>query len=1021
MKRAIPFDPLGDIGKIQDIMDSTPPDPLKALEAEYEIALGMLVARLPMGTSIATPNEEKMVKRLARHFLFNYNTGFSILKFAPAYDHARTPTARQLALEESIKQLACLESARDVMDEWFRAALERRLHQTLREFLNADKLTLNPRRAVTRTAARIGLSNDLEVLGRMRGSIYKTIDFGMSGYYLLVKSTGTIRSQEFETLLEYVRNTYAKFRDDDVPGLIDVARVLAVPRLASEQIDELIQLILSLQDLEQFPASDLNDVATDPMTRVDQVAQNMGFSAPIRFAIKLMAKVFEKQLREEARRSREIQKELHPYPEQEELEIRRSVVVKVARILSNQSDRFLSALEQTNQQTRLPDEPFVDIQSGAWFSQEVLTDTLVSALQNLPSLRILANHLSVNGSGSLAEETLKALHESDQVIGKPIVEFLIEVIREHGDSACWAGELFENLPGLTEPAEQFLSRILQTEDNRSVLKALMRVHENLTFRQHLPTADLQAALLKRLTDLLLDEKAALDPEWLAWFARMGREYLTRMLTRLSSAWSNNSSLTIPARHQGILRELSRQAERLSTLDTISLAACLLVDPDDWMKSGVVLPDRVRLALRYLAADDTDRSIAEEVAQLIKIAVLRRSDTRQSLATVLRTMHFPDLGLPLLELLMEIALDERAERWSWWASQETRRKLFGEAIKSIAAVSPLTPRAIILLERTLFAYQDSRTGIIRELTPAFIYDELLPLLTHEVDSDAVPVLMERIWKNHCAPLVDGESPCVRRNEEFFLQKFEHPTWRLTVDEKIHRYLHIYQKEGYYPEGEMLLCALQALANVDNLSLPEQSLIWRVYRTSWHALTKSLCLLILGRQRPIRTEIVLELINLLHRSPTTELWKVLIKHGFRSFLFGLIIHSSPPDSDFNYLYLCQSVAVDLISNLLKEGPENHVIAKYRAKLEQALLQTTDLFRYGMEPHMGGFTSMGNSTSGTKGIAKLIGASQQEEEHLSWIAQPADRAYQNLHELIASGFIHIQSRRDRSFRFGGIPTKN
>jgi hypothetical protein len=95
----------------------------------------------------------------------------------------------------------------------------------------------------------------------------------------------------------------------------------------------------------------------------------------------------------------------------------------------------------------------------------------------------------------------------------------------------------------------------------------------------------------------------------------------------------------------------------------------------------------------------------------------------------------------------------------------------------------------------------------------------------------------------------------------------------------------------------------------------------------------------------------------------------------------------------------VAIDLVGVLLKQETDDRVVAQYRRKLEDALLKTTSLSRYAMEPHMSGYTSMGSDTQGAKGIARMMGTSPEEEEKLTWLAQPADRAYRVLREIVSA----------------------
>jgi hypothetical protein len=322
------------------------------------------------------------------------------------------------------------------------------------------------------------------------------------------------------------------------------------------------------------------------------------------------------------------------------------------------------------------------------------------------------------------------------------------------------------------------------------------------------------------------------------------------------------------------------------------------------------------------------------------------------------------------------------------------------------LNPLTAQAVLLIQEMLMVSRAHDSLLHSELSPAFIH-ELLPLLTHEVSSEAVPALIELVWRNHCGPLINDESLCVRRNEPAPLRVINRPSFQLTINEKYHRYLHFYD-ESYSAEGMILLCTLQSLANVTNLTFPQQQIVWRVYRSSWHALTKSLCLLILGRQRPVCEETIRELLRVLRQDPLASFWKTLIKHSFRSLLFVVFYRMSPPEPDLNYIYLCQAIAVSIDGNLLNQERHSPIVRKHRRALENALLATTSLFRYGMELQVDASTTV----SGAKGMMRLMGATQSDEDQMSRMAHPADRAYQVLQDLITANVFVLSNELREEF---------
>jgi hypothetical protein len=474
-------------------------------------------------------------------------------------------------------------------------------------------------------------------------------------------------------------------------------------------------------------------------------------------------------------------------------------------------------------------------------------------------------------------------------------------------------------------------------------------------------------------------------------------------------------------------------------DAVVLAACWLVDPDDWIGDGRPLPDRIADAIAILQAPKSDRRIQEKVAHVlengipklpktvsvdetIQLAdrqgywaanyVRRGAATRLAVAKALGTVSYPDLALPILDSLFHLAM----EMGQAWASSDHHftefhcecQELLCEIGRSIASLEPFTARSAALLETILITANESSGAAHGALNPRFVYDEILPRLAdRSVEPDAVPLLLAQTWRNHCVAhehawvftITRGESDHRVWPPGVFVRQCPNPmankpSWAGT---KIHRYFHVSDPEAYNASGMVLLCALQALARFTGLSAHQQEVVWWVYRTSWNALIKSLCLLILGRQRgdpshgAIAGKMVRELVRVVRLNPMTSLAKVMTTHTVRSPLFRLIHGYAPPDPDFNYAYLCQATAVRLIGELLQHYGEDPTVCGFRPALERALLTATSMFRWGMEPHLSGYTSLGSETSRAKGLIRLIATTQEEEDEMAWLARPADLAYQ------------------------------
>ena len=1030
-----------EIEAIRELVEDTPPGPLKALDAEYEIALTRLASFLS-GTKIDDLDERSrnLAERLARHFLFNYYIGFTIAKFSTPYGEQHLLSARQRALEDAVQKLSIIEPARELMTEWFVAALEGRLHRLLREWLDADKFTLYPHSSLSKTAARVIFADDWETLGQYTDGVFKVLHFALGGFYLIFRGTGTIRPCEFKALIIYLQRitTSRNLQNAKIPNHFDVFRVLEIPSLLPSQLDELTGFVFSLLDLNRFP-SGAHESSEDPLARDEAVIDDMGFSRNLTTFLKIpfRIKLVQNWSRKEYERSREIRQIHHPNPEQEELADRRLLVSELLSVLTMQSDQPLQILEQEK----------LNFSSSMFFSafKRERSSFIRPAL-----IKYLDQCLRNDRWGSLSG--YDELQKSNASLDKSGMQFLIDIFRQQGDCPQWAWQILGNVPYINQNAESWLIKVLQDEENPVVIRALIHLHQNLAQRQQ--GNNLEEALISCMKNFVITVDISIEPEWINWLINLGRKPLKTLLDTVRDALSEES---LPARISRFIETLcliASQAERVNNIDAVCLAACWLVDPDNWLADNRSLIDRIKASVIMLDASDTDQNTQATVVSILEHAIPKEPPSLKSdqMGEITRkegywtanyvqshpllfpifaeAIHlFPEsrregankrlivakalgkiddhhLALPLLKNLLDVAL-EMGQAWAdsegkYTEFHDEAQQIAREVLKSITMLKPISTQAILLIQKMLMASRTHDSPLHSELSADFIH-ELMLLLTHDVDPEAVPVLIELVWRNHCGPLINNESLCVRRDESAPLIALARPSFLWTIDEKIHRYLHLFEREGYYAEGMVLLCGLQSLANVTSLTLPQQQIIWRVYRSSWHALTKSLCLLILGRQRPVREETVRELIRVLRQDPTAAYWKTINKQLFRSLLFGLFNRMHPPEADLNYTYLCQTIAVSMVGSLLNQERRSPMVHKHRRDLEDALFATTSIFRYGMETHV----DCSVAASEAKGMMRLMGASQPDEEQTTWMAHPADRAYQVLQDLIAAGvFSSIQN---------------
>jgi hypothetical protein len=846
----------------------------------------------------------------------------------------------------------------------------------------------------------LSLAREGEKIGRFGISkdTFKILDFAFGGFYLIFKSTCTVSEQEFDALTSYLDQLTTRRSPYFISFIIDLMRVLAVPKLLPSQLEKLETFVTTLQDLDKIPYEDIYEQIEDPVARAEARIDSLGLSRPIDWMLKRL-------LRNYARESSSFSSEKEAWKRERDLIIRRLQVAQIVGILAPQDERLLSVFEALV--TVLPygmNEVELDV---------AFAEALPSFLLWPSSLKILTNILRIHQQTTLPKLTIEALQRTDVCLSRDTVKVLFEIIRERGDSAQWARQILGNVSALSEPAERWLTKLIPEEKNPAILHVLMQLHENLVQRRRQSVESIENALVSHIIEQTVITDEPPDSRSLNWLINLGGEPLRRLLSSLAAALEHSAAQT--SRYTNTLHVISAQADRIKNPNPAVLAACWLVEPDDWIEDNRLLAEKIDSALAILDKSDTDELIRERIAGFLARAIprelprSRRDSVDKQIAIVraLSALHHPHLAFRPLSDAFRMTL-EMAQVWEF---RDGARELAGAIVETSSSFNPLTLEAFLLVEKALIVSGSSNSELGFKLTPGFVLDEILPLFTHELSPEAVHPLIELVWHYHCFSF-PGENPRMEFSTSGnHIQQPEqnpclvHPpldqrfSLKSAIAEKKHRYLHLFHKEGFYSDGLILLCALQSLGNVTNLTLAQQQIIWRVYRSSWHALTKSLCLLILGRQRPVTEHTVRELIKVLRQEPFTAFLKTSIKYFFRYLSFHLLYRTSPPEADLNYTYLCQTIAVGMIGNLLKQEKDDLLVLKYRDRLIAALISTTSLFRYGMEPHIAAYTSMGSDTSGTKGMMRMLGATQQEEEHLTSMARPADRAYQVLQDLIAT----------------------
>jgi hypothetical protein len=959
------------IDLIQARLDGPLSDPIKVLEAQYELALNELIPLLDKGSTGGEQSErvQRLAYRITRRFLFNYYLGFVAFKFSPSYRNKSTKSNRQRAIEEALQKLARFDFARQLMVEYFMAALEYRLHRKLREYLNAYKSTRNPRYALRRRITRVALADDWEKLGRYNQTFYQGFSFGLSGFSLLFKSTGNVRPEEFEALMNHADRLAlecSSLRIFEWKDITDVVSVLTATSLSPEQKQQLSSFVHALLYDEKY-AYNAPDVMLDITTDVEK----MGFSPTLTNALKSMGKLLESYTGETS----QISRESGLFREHESLKIRHEQVADMLALLSGQSQEALSLLQESE------------------LLEQAEKRFLPITLNNLPAMQMLATHLGRNRRAHLSDDYLEVLRESSQPLDKEPAEFLLNIIREESYLNPWATQILENVPALTEEADRRIALFLESDESPSILDALIKMYFNFHERGINPPREVEGALLARVMTQLFESEASPRSSWISLLQITGSP-LQEVLEQINGILKEGESSKLYARSLEILHAITSWAEQMPQPDAVTLAACWLVDPVNGLRGDRTLLERIQEASDFLR-QPADWLTQQTVTSILYIAIVRCPGARLVIAQSLRTLRHPELALPLLEKLLNIAA--AGDRY------HQDPKLYTEAFKSVVALEPLIPKALALLEKSLWDRQKLDLLSHSTLTPAFVYDQILPLFDNDVSPRAISTLIDLIWHYHC-PMCSKALPWT---------VYEHVTLQLMINEKVHRYLHIPHAEGFYADGLILLCALQSLTQVTNLSLPQQRVILRMYRTSWHTLIKSLSLLILGRQKPIREATLLTLIRVLRRDPTAALYQTMAQYLLRSLLFRVFRWESSLEPHVNYSYLCQGVAVHIISDLLRQQRDNTLVRKHQEALERTLLSAVSFFRYAMEPFLTGYISVGTSAEGTKAMAQIMGVSPEEVEQEmaspSWAAHPSDLAYQALHDLRREkGLLSLQKQR-------------
>ena len=493
------------------------------------------------------------------------------------------------------------------------------------------------------------------------------------------------------------------------------------------------------------------------------------------------------------------------------------------------------------------------------------------------------------------ESRIEALRPS---FSRQALQIWLEQVR-HKPQAHWLRQVLEGVYTLKVNAAEWLAKQVACEENPQVMELILKITQRLANRDHNLIVQLESALWERMR-LSIERGEMLSSEWARWLAGARLEFLRRGLDLLCQYAEEDEPDDIRSYAYALLSALAREVNRLERTEPLRLAVCWLVDPADGLRSNLPLPKRLQLVGDMMQQTHVDEKVigwlrraivrtpnvedlvqtlhaggyyvvnekgierlnaiiqapdAEKFAQVLRVAgcpewrlvkahprlvsvFFEPLDTegdlragahrRIALARALKYVSNPELFFPLLRDLFELAVD-LASAWSVdgdapGAFPEFSREadeLAKELLQAVASL-PVTPPVVNLLrEMVLAPSRIPQQGLSRTFSPDFIWSTILPLMVRrEVDAEAIPPML--------AILQEPLPPTGERHQ--LVQQ----------------------------------CILQWLSNVSILDATQQEIIWQSGYTSPDILTRSLALLVLGRQRPLSTRTWQTVLGLLNTS-------------------------------------------------------------------------------------------------------------------------------------------------------------
>lgn len=952
---------------LREQADSLPTDGLE--QESRRDALVRNLAAFAAGVRTLPPEIAALTLRLLRRDLLDLYSGFALNTsvFAPAsvspsaspvirFRPRRLPPLAQTRVQARLRSLLSIPLAGEEGFRWVVAALRGELPALLRQSVQQSPPL---RRLLTRSGLTVAQTLSLSTNDRT-----PEYEFGLTLLYLLVEAGGQAPDEApFETLLAVLDGWVADFPYFPEGRVRDFVPVLTRFAVTESRRAALRERLLAWCDLERYPAQRSFPVRRD---YVRAQAHAWGWRGLPLVLADLAARLIEPG---------------PVLPQNDDISREREQILRLSTLLT-----ALGALALQDESALAPAldlftallHRFLLAIQGVGGLVEVewaLLDLLPALLAHPAWLEPLADRLEAVRFYQLSEGMLDDLSERRLTLDLPALRALLD-LRRARPRHLWIQQVWAHCAGLHPAAMFWLLAELRARPDPILLEAALSLAALLTPRGL--ASELNHTIAAGLLRLLSRLEAPFDPAWVSGLLR-NQEALRQVFLRLAEF----PEITAPGPSlRAFLRSPLEAVNDLRMLTPELLTALCLVTPEDELRSGLPLSERLRLAAEFLrgrrpaseALTWLERLLPGEVspeqrerltsrdplawkavrqsprlASILlegwKVGELRvGASRRRAIARALACAPSP-LALPLLRDLFDLAC---AMIRAWHATEYALSEFYHEAnllaqeiARSLFALSPLLPEAVSLMRDLLLTHETlPEHGF--DLNAQFVREQLLPKLVHQsVHESAIPSLLD--LAQHPPP----EAPPYR--QELFRQ-----------------------------------VALQALSNVRTLRLEQQQALWETAYASPAILSRALTLLVLGRQHPPGERTRQEVLRLLRASPQTlfaerrrELARLAAPEAYG---YG------PGD-----VFLLGGVAVALAAEWLQDA--GALSPTHRTGLWAALRQAAGDFRRAAEarlaesthPHLPAEASAARSLA--LSLCDALGRSPEEDP--DWLTRPADLA--------------------------------